>query len=73
MIYPEKFNHEPHKPHERKREFHANVRDVRVKLSESFRNNPENQSIICPVRVVRGPLNHVFNLIQGTIGAQYDI
>jgi hypothetical protein len=42
---PKKFNHEPHKPHEQKREFHAKVRDVRVKSSQSFGNNPGNQSM----------------------------
>jgi uncharacterized short protein YbdD (DUF466 family) len=45
MIYSKKFNHEPHKPHERKREFHAKVRDVRVKSNQLFRNNPGNQSM----------------------------
>jgi hypothetical protein len=44
-MYPKKFYHEPYKPHEQKREFHAKVRDVRVKSSQSFRNNPGNQSI----------------------------
>jgi hypothetical protein len=34
------------------------VRDVRVKLSQSFRNNPGNQSMTSPVRVVRGRSNH---------------
>jgi hypothetical protein len=48
MMYSKKFNHEPHEPHERREGFYAKVRDVRVKLSQAFRNNPGNQSMTYP-------------------------
>jgi tetratricopeptide (TPR) repeat protein len=48
MIGQKVWLRENHEPHERKREFHARVRDVRVKSSQSFRTNPGNQGMTYP-------------------------
>jgi hypothetical protein len=52
-------NHEPHELHERKREFYTTVR---VKSSQSFMDNPRNQSTTGPVREVRCPIIHFLKL-----------
>jgi hypothetical protein len=62
---PKKFNHEPHKPHEQKREFHATVRGVRVASSQSFRINPGNQSMTDTCLYGSWfPFNHTFSPIK---------